>query len=312
MRHWMQQTLRSLIDDSTMMTSTTSAAGGQQPRLAYSAKSGMMTTTLHAAWLELHKDGDTQAFLDGCQHSSIVTLAAHGMLRTFMSVTETNAWLGGGRMFVMSTEQVRTMLRLQHGERLGRLLDVGAGDGNVTARMAPLFGEVTATEVASGMIARLRAFGYKTVETADLDAAPELKNQTYDVVSLLNVLDRCDRPMTLLKQLKKFIKPVTGLLLIAVVFPFRPFVEGGGLDTFPSLFNSFHLDGAGQRQPTEYLKIPGLSFEDACTQLEQNVLIPAGYQVVTLSRVPYLSERYTNTLRPYCWLDDAIVVAKPI
>ncbi len=46
----------------------------------------------------------------------------------------------------------------------------------------------------------------------------------FDVISCLNLLDRCDQPVTFLKKIKKALKP-NGLLVIALVLPFKPFVE---------------------------------------------------------------------------------------
>lgn len=47
----------------------------------------------------------------------------------------------------------------------GRLLDVGAGAGNVTQQLAPLFEEVVTTEVSSMNAVRLRQRGFVCVET---------------------------------------------------------------------------------------------------------------------------------------------------
>ncbi len=51
----------------------------------------------------------------------------------------------------------------------------------------------------------------------------------YDVISALNLLDRCDKPMTLLRQIHSVLKPETGRLVLAVVIPFKPYVEFGTL-----------------------------------------------------------------------------------
>lgn len=44
-----------------------------------------------------------------------------------------------------------------------KLLDVGAGDGNVTRRLAPLFDDITVTEASKYMGNRLRGRGYRCV-----------------------------------------------------------------------------------------------------------------------------------------------------
>ena len=52
-------------------------------------------------------------------------------------------------------------------------------------------------------------------------------NRTYDVISCLNLLDRCDKPSTLLRNIRNSLTPNTGRLILAFVIPFRPFVEFG-------------------------------------------------------------------------------------
>ena len=51
----------------------------------------------------------------------------------------------------------------------------------------------------------------------------------FDVVACLNLLDRCDKPLTLLNDVKHTLQPITGRLLVAVVLPFKPCVESGDL-----------------------------------------------------------------------------------
>ena len=57
----------------------------------------------------------------------------------------------------------------------------------------------------------------------------------YDVISCLNLLDRCDEPLTMLHQIQSALKPDTGRLVLALVLPFIPYVEFG-------LYGSIHLD----------------------------------------------------------------------
>ena len=54
---------------------------------------------------------------------------------------------------------------------LDSLLDIGAGDGNVTAKLAPLFKKVVVTELSTPMVRRLEGQGYTTFHTADLTPA---------------------------------------------------------------------------------------------------------------------------------------------
>ena len=49
----------------------------------------------------------------------------------------------------------------------------------------------------------------------------------FDLISCLNLLDRCDKPMSLLADIRRKLKPGVGRVLVAVVIAFRPYVEFG-------------------------------------------------------------------------------------
>lgn len=65
-----------------------------------------------------------------------------------------------------------------------RLLDVGAGDGTVTAELAPLFGDVLATEVSGPCVRAIRRRGISCKCTTDLST---LYNDRWDVVVLFSL-----------------------------------------------------------------------------------------------------------------------------
>ena len=48
----------------------------------------------------------------------------------------------------------------------------------------------------------------------------------YDVISCLNLMDRCERPIKLLRDMHNVIKP-DGRVIVAVVLPFKPYCEFG-------------------------------------------------------------------------------------
>lgn len=50
----------------------------------------------------------------------------------------------------------------------------------------------------------------------------------FDVITCLNLLDRCDRPLSLLRDLKASLRP-GGRVVVALVLPFNPYVEIGKL-----------------------------------------------------------------------------------
>ena len=54
--------------------------------------------------------------------------------------------------------------------------------------------------------------------------------EKFDVVSCLNLLDRCDKPVTLLSNIRHVLRPETGRVIIAIVLPFSPCVESGKLN----------------------------------------------------------------------------------
>lgn len=52
------------------------------------------------------------------------------------------------------------------------------------------------------------------------------QDSAFDVVACLNLLDRCDRPLDILEDMKHVLKP-DGIVLLAMVLPFKPYVEVG-------------------------------------------------------------------------------------
>eukprot|EP00927_Polykrikos_kofoidii_P043517 TRINITY_DN37584_c0_g1_i1.p1 TRINITY_DN37584_c0_g1~~TRINITY_DN37584_c0_g1_i1.p1 ORF type:complete len:189 (+),score=20.25 TRINITY_DN37584_c0_g1_i1:61-567(+) len=132
-----------------------------------------------------------------------------------------------------------------------------------------------------------------TAATHGIDLGP---NGTVDCVALFNVLDRCDRPLTLLQELGSRLRPGSGRLVLAVVLPFRPFVERGPR-TVP---------------PVERLRLPrNGDWEESAIQLWEKVLQPAGFELEAISRVPYISQG--DPVNAAYVLDDAIfVLSRPV
>jgi 2-polyprenyl-3-methyl-5-hydroxy-6-metoxy-1,4-benzoquinol methylase len=54
---------------------------------------------------------------------------------------------------------------------------------------------------------------------------------TFDLVACLNLLDRCDKPLSILHSIKKVLKP-GGRVIVAAVLPFKPYVEFGNLHLY--------------------------------------------------------------------------------
>src|SRR5690606_13155441 len=111
---------------------------------------------------------------------------AHRRLRLLFSDFDVNAWLGMYPMTYLTTGEWRGLLP----EIGGKLVDVGAGSGDLTRALAPLYDEVICTETSKGMTRRLRARGL-TVHRVDLAESTPEELRDADAVALLHVLDRC-------------------------------------------------------------------------------------------------------------------------
>lgn len=184
-------------------------------------------------------------------------------------------------MFVYSTSQFKTLLDLE--SPLNTLLDIGAGDGSVTERMSSLFKKVYVTELSPTMQWRLASYGYTVLDTNHWG------NEKFDVITCLNVLDRCEKPLTLLKQIREHLTPSIGQLVISLVLPFKPYVE----------YNTNH-------SPNETLEIQGNLPEEQINSLLINVFQPLNFHLKKLTRLPYLCEG--DIERSYYFLFDYIFV----
>lgn len=204
-----------------------------------------------------------------------------------MPAYEVHGVLGMYPMHLLGSEQWKRLVP----ERLwgGRLLDVGAGQGFVTQYARPLFTEIVTTETAKSMAVRLRARGFETC-TEDITTQPDLFLQkSFDVVSILNVLDRCDKPKTLLQHATNFLKD-DGVLIISDPLPLSQHIR------------------SSSRKPAERLGADAGTWEECLSSLYTDVVEPAGLVATFVTRMPYL---YKNTKRePFIALDDFVMVCR--
>ncbi|UJR28568.1 hypothetical protein I4U23_009801 [Adineta vaga] len=240
---------------------------------------------------ELHEDEETTAFLQQSQEKSdnipiqIFHSLASTLLTVFIARTSANGLIGRGRMFVFSTAQFKILLDLNDAQQstLTSLLDIGAGDGSVTQRMASVFDKVYTTEMSSIMQWRLSNFGYTVL---GIDDWCDLK---FDVITCLNVLDRCEKPLSLLKKIREHLNPDHGRLILTLVLPFKPYVE----------YNHDH-------NPNESIHIKTRLPEEQINEFILNVFQPLGFHLKKLSRLPYLCEG--DMERSYYFLSDYVFV----
>jgi len=232
--------------------------------------------------------------------------ARHGRLRTYaqrlarlyLSDFDANALTGMYRMQLLPERAWRLMLE---GHTGGRLLDVGAGSGDVTAALAPCFDDVEVTEVSRGMARRLNKRGLRCHQL-DLGEAP-LEGGAFDAVSLLNVLDRCQRPRRLLEHCLLALKP-GGVFIVALALPYRPFYFDG--PATPDPLERLECDAGTQPGGPAAVTAAVAKWEDGARRFIERDLLPLGLSLERFARAPYLSAG--DTQRPLYELDDVVVV----
>ncbi|TSK14583.1 Methyltransferase-like protein 9 [Bagarius yarrelli] len=240
-------------------------------------------------------DEETQAFLERSVEKSgwVFTQLYHSLFSTvfspIISRTSINGFLGRGSMFVFSQDQFRQLLQIHSDWKREKLLDLGAGDGGVTEVMGSYFKEVYATEVSLPMRWQLQRKNYRLLE---IDEWQKTGFQ-YDIISCLNLLDRCDEPLQLLRDIRKALVPGTGRLILAVVLPFHPYVE---------------IRGRWVR-PAERISVKGTTWEEQVKNLSDDIFHTVGFEVEAVTRLPYLCEGDMH--QDYYVLDDAVFVLKP-
>ncbi len=207
----------------------------------------------------------------------------HATLRRVVSDFDADGWLGTHPMALLGPASWEALVG--RGEAL---LDVGAGSGDVTAEARGLFARIETTETSRAMARRLRRRGFVCHR---VDLADGARLGRFDVVSLLNVLDRAARPRTLLAAARDHLAP-GGRLLLSVPLPARPHVDVGGATV----------------DPDEPLGGDGETWEEALGSLVATCVRPAGLEVTRLARAPYLSRG--SRARPLHRLDAALVVAR--
>lgn len=242
-------------------------------------------------------DTEGEAFLVASMRRAYSTsrLRLHRLLSLFLSDFDVNALLGVYPVFLFSTPQALALLEAAHGgaglsER--RLLDIGAGSGDVTTRILPIVGSVDCTETSRFMARRLRRRGFTCFRGVAGEGArndPLASSARYDIVSLLNVIDRTRRPRSLLRAVAAHLAP-GGVLLLSTPLPFDP----------------IFYDGSVTRRPEERLSIASEAWEDAVLELWRNELEPLGFAPGALTRLPYLSG---GDVQQAAYVLDAVVIA---
>lgn len=265
----------------------------------YNIDRSAVTSYMLEKFHQFYMDQDVETFLnDSLEISNSLCLqVCYALLTSFLSMgltkTSINGVLNRGGMHLFSFDQLQEFLDvsvegISHDKKL---LDLGAGDGQVTAIMARLYGSVSVTEASKVMEWRLKQRGFKVIPVDTWD-----QSGTYHLVSALNLLDRHYNPSLLLTQLHSLTIRSRCLLLLAVVLPLHQYVE-------------FHPTSTTNR-PDIKISIRGNAFEEQADSLVTDVLEPAGFELVKWGKLPYLSEG--DLTRPFYHLDDAVFLLKPV
>uniref|UniRef100_A0A914LUJ5 Methyltransferase-like protein 9 n=1 Tax=Meloidogyne incognita TaxID=6306 RepID=A0A914LUJ5_MELIC len=219
------------------------------------------------------------------------------ILSLFFTKTNINGILGRGNMFLFSHNFLQKFLNFPPDWNSSdkRLIDIGAGDGTITLVFQLFFKHVTAVEASKVMEWRLAQHHFKILS---VDKWPQ--SGPYDLICALNLLDRHYAPTQLLKNLHSLALSNGCFLLLSVVLPLNFYVE-------------FNLNGRGTQQDLLLLpfsKTNKNSFEEHAEILVNEVLIPAGFEIVRWTKLPYFSEG--DLARAYYKLDDAVFLLKAI
>lgn len=259
----------------------------EDPR--YDVDTRELPQALREVFTQFEQDEALTAFLADC-NAHPHTWFDMALLFGLSQITETynaHGILGLYPMHLLSTPQWEALVPIElYG---GRLLDIGAGQGFVTEYARPLFSEITAIETASSMVRRLHARGFRARQ-ADITTEPNLfPHESFDVVSILNVLDRCEHPLTLLTHALQFLKP-GGVLILSDPLPLEQRVRG-----------NIHA-------PKEQLGASTGTWEKCLSELYTNVVVPHNLTPLCVSRLPYVYKSVDGV--GFEVLDDFVIACR--
>ena len=217
------------IDHSWYRINNTTLVTTQSDQLVDAAR------RLNSTFVLSHPAEETVAFLDSSRLDAVsftgrwsnrIKYALNCGLHQLLGWprTDARAVLHMSSTFLASHKQWK-QLTAGAGDAPRSLLDVGAGPGDVTTTLAQALrvvpANVTGLESSWALRYALRSRGFGTIGHTD-----ELGGDQFDVIALLNVLDRCDKPVELIASAVRRLRP-SGLLIVAAVFPFCQLVFQG-------------------------------------------------------------------------------------
>jgi len=261
----------------------------------YSVDVSKSNSDLQLKYVEMFEDEETKEFIKSsiAQADSWLLQTWYNIAKSIMSwfyltQTDMNGYLQRGTMFVISTEQFKLLLSHANihldGNNGSKMIDLGAGDGNITINFKKMFQDIYATETSKPMQKLLSAKNITVLPIEEWGS-----KHKYDFISCLNLLDRCDNPRDIIEEMKNSLNS-NGIILVALVLPFKPFVE---------VRNS--------RQPNQLLNIEGSTFVEQAQSFVE-LMKTFGFKLESWTRLPYLCEG--DLLHSVYYLDDAVFLFK--
>ena len=284
---------------------------------------------------ELYYDDETASFCNDTPRMPYIKYKLRRYLQRLWRLLHWGAsdqdvagWLRGNPMYVLSSTHVGLLLdnvfptasTTDTSQRL-RMLDVGAGDGAVTQRfvaaMTTMLSNTTTTgteidkkgsphvtcvEISTGLqslIRQQRRWKAPSGEALCNEVLGELpSSSSFDLVTMLNVLDRVHDPASFLARVQQLVQPGTGRLVLAQVSPYRASVATGtgwekGRKAFRALKSEFRDDRYVKRDARVWIR---------------EILEPHGWVVESVSKVPYLSMRHAFASTKFAILTDLVFV----
>lgn len=148
------------------------------------------------------------------------------------------------------------------------------------------------------------------VQQSGNDTVIDMNEQVlkFDVISCLNLLDRCEKPITFLNKMRNALKP-NGRLVVALVLPYKPYVEyNSEHKPKESLFELTTSNNCSSGDDSSQVCQPKSRVTKQVEYLIKNVFDPIGFELVKFSKVPYLCEG--NLEQAYFYMIDYVFVFK--
>lgn len=295
-------------------------------RFSLSASHAWRDSALQGLFVPLSSSSEARAFI-GASRVGLHKTLQHKLLTKVLSQPDfdVNGRLDMYPLHIFSCSQLSRLFRVGGGgcdERFSSVLDIGSGVGLVTEKLTTLAprSSIVTTEMSPVMCSRLRESGFECWEedVALTSSVRIAEGRRFELVSMLNVLDRTPRPRSLLSAAHGFLEP-GGKLLLATPLPFRPFFFTANHRLVGGKVPRWHMNSK-YGQPLESLDLPavvGGKFEDdadgAVWDLQaeavlSEVLPEAGFKPLAFTRLPYVSGG--DFFNEYFALDDLVLLAE--